>query len=185
MALAVGAHVGPWTEADLVGLPDDLQRYELLEGTLHVNPPPGGAHQLVSLKLAAALHAAVTPGLAVVEAMGVRLLEDSLFIPDIVVAARDAVVANRSGVLDPETIVLVVEIVSPGSRTADRLTKPTLYAGVGIVAFWRVELDDGPVIITYDLEQDRYVETATARPGETLTVDKPFPFTVDPIDLQP
>lgn len=190
--MAVGVHIGPWTEEDLVGLPDDLQHYELLEGILLVNPPPGGAHQLVSFKLATALHAAALPGLVVVEAMGVRLPDGSMFIPDVLVAQRDVVVANHSGILDPGAVALVVEIVSPGSRTTDRITKPTVYARAGIASFWRVELDDGPLVVAYRLEHGRYrlehgryLEIATARPGQPLTVDQPFPVTVDPADLQP
>jgi Uma2 family endonuclease len=183
--MAVGAHVGPWNEEDLVGLPEDTQRYELLEGTLLVNPPPGGAHQLVSLKLAGILHRAATPGLAVVEAMGVRLPDDTVFIPDVLVVTRDVVLANTSGILDPADVALVAEIVSPGSRTIDRLTKPALYARAGIASFWRVELHDGPVIFAYRLEHDRYVETGSARPGERLAVNEPFPVTIDPGDLQP
>jgi hypothetical protein len=46
--MAVGAHIGPWYEKDLLGLPDNGQRYELVEGALLVTPPPGGRHQLAS-----------------------------------------------------------------------------------------------------------------------------------------
>lgn len=150
-----------------------------------MNPPPGGIHQRLSLRLASALDAAATSGLTVVEVMGVRLPEGSVFIPDVMVASADAVLANRSGILDPSAVALVIEIVSPGSRTLDRFTKPTVYARAGIANFWRVELDDGPLIVTYRLEQGQYVETGSARPGETLTVDTPFPFTIDPVALKP
>jgi Uma2 family endonuclease len=185
VAVIVGAHVGPWTEEDLVGFPEDGQRYELLEGTLLVNPPPGGAHQRVSLKLAGVLDAAAPPGVVVVEAMGVRLPDGTVFIPDVLVAEREVVVANHSGILDHDAVALVVEIVSPGSRTADRLTKPAVYAQAGIASFWRVELDDGPAVVAYHLEQGRYVETGIALPGKPLTIDRPFPATIDPADLQP
>jgi Uma2 family endonuclease len=77
----------------------------------------------------------------VVEAVGVRLPDNTVFIPDVLVVARDAGLANRSGILDADDVALVVEIVSPGSRTTDRLTKPVLYALAGIASFWRVELD--------------------------------------------
>jgi len=183
--MVVGAHIGPWSEEDLVGLPDDVQRYELLEGTLLVSPPPSGAHQLVSLRLAGVLDDATTPGLAVVEAMGVRLPDNTVFIPDVVVATRDVVVTNRSGILDSAAVILVVEIVSPGSRTTDRLTKPAVYARAGISSFWRVELEDGPTLTAYTLDQGRYVEAGSARPGQRLAVDTPFPLSVDPADLRP
>lgn len=185
MTLTAGPHVGPWTEEDLVALPDDLQRYELLEGTLFVNPPPSGPHQLVSLKLASLLTAATSTGLVVVEAIGVRLLDNTVFIPDVLVAERQAVLGNRSGILDHDVVRLVVEIVSPGSKTIDRVTKPAVYARDGIPSFWRVEVEDGPAIFAYRLEQGRYIEVGSARAGEPIVVDEPFPVTIDPGDLRP
>jgi Uma2 family endonuclease len=185
VVLVVGAHVGPWNEEDLLGLPEDTQRYELLEGTLLVNPPPGGVHQRVSLKLAGVLDTAASADWAVVEAMGVRLPDNTVFIPDLLVARRDDVLANHSGILDPAAVALVVEIVSPGSRTTDRLTKPAVYARAGIASFWRVELDDGPAIFAYRLEQGRYVDAGSAGPGQRLVVSEPFAITVDPADIQP
>jgi Uma2 family endonuclease len=185
MAMAVGAHVGPWTEEDLVGLPSDTQRYELLEGALVVNPAPSGAHQRVSLMLAAVLDGAATPGWAVVQAMGVRLPDDTVFMPDVLVVTRDAVLANHSGILDAADVALVIEIVSPGSRTTDRLTKPAVYSRAGIASFWRVELTDGPAIFAYGIEDGRYAEVGSARPGERLMVEEPFPITLDPSDIRP
>jgi Uma2 family endonuclease len=143
VATAVGTHVGPWSEEDLLGLPEDAQRYELLEGTLLVNPLPGGVHQRISFRLTSLLDAAVLHDLVVVEAMGVRLPDNTVFIPDILVATRDVVLANDSGILDAGTVALVAEIVSPGSRTPDRITKPAVYASAGIDSFWRVEPEDG------------------------------------------
>lgn len=185
MALAVGTHAGPWTEEDLVALPEEAQRYELLEGTLLVNPPPGGAHQLVSWNLTGLLRAAASPDLAVVEAMGVRLPDNTVFIPDVLVATRDLVLANRSGIVDRSAVVLVAEIVSPGSRTTDRVTKPAVYARAGIASYWRVELEDGPEVVAYRLEAGRYQEAGSARPGEFLVLDWPFPVTFDPAALRP
>jgi hypothetical protein len=112
---------------------------------------------------------------------------------------RDVVLANHSGILDPADVSLVVEIVSPGSRTTDRLTKPALYARAGIASFWRVELDEGPAIFAYRLEQDRYrleqdryrleqdryAEAGSARPGERLVVTEPYALSLDPADLRP
>ncbi len=114
MTAAVGAHVGPWSEEDLVGLPEDGQRYELLEGALLVHPPPGGRHQLVSWEVTRELRQAAPPGVVVVEAMGVRLPDNTVFIPHVLVAERHAVVTNRSGILEAGNVSLVVEIVSPG-----------------------------------------------------------------------
>ena len=66
-------HNGPWTTADLAGLPDDGQRYEIIDGSLLVSPPPSPLHQLVAGRLAVFLRDAAPKGLDVVEAVGVRL----------------------------------------------------------------------------------------------------------------
>lgn len=183
--MALGTHIGPWNEEDLLALPEGVQRYELLDGTLLVNPPPAVAHQRLSGQLFSALSAAETPEFLVVEAVGVRLPNNTVFIPDVLVATRDIALPNESGILDPADVALVVEIVSPGSRTTDRVTKPAVYARAGIPSFWRVELEDGPAIVAYRLDQGRYIEVATARPGERLVVERPFAVSIDPADLQP
>jgi Uma2 family endonuclease len=185
VAIAVGPHFGPWTEEDLIGLPDETRRYELLEGVLLVNPPPAAAHQVVSFRLARVLDDAAITGLMVVEAVGIRLPDHTMLIPDVLVATRDAVLANHSGILDPAEVALAVEIVSPSSRTTDRLTKPALYARVGIPSFWRVELEDGPAVFAYRLQQGTYVEVVAVSPGERLVVNEPFPIILDPGDLRP
>jgi Uma2 family endonuclease len=185
MATAIDTHFGPWSEEDLVGLPESMPRCELLEGTLLVNPPAAVPHQAVSRRLANLLELACTAELIVVEAVGVRLPDNTVFIPDVLVVARDVGLADSSGILDSAAVALAVEIVSPGSRTADRFTKPAVYARAGIPSFWRVELEDDPGVFAYRLEQGRYVVAGTARPGERLVVSKPFPVSIDPAHLRP
>lgn len=185
MAVALDPHAGPWTEADLLSLPEGGPRIELLEGTLLVNPPSSTPHQLVSLNLALALREAVGPGLVVVEAVGVRGPADTVLIPDVLVVSREAALANRSGIHDAEDVLLVVEIVSPSSRTADRLAKPSVYARAGIPSYWRVEPEEGPSIVAYRLDGEAYVETGSARPGDPLTLEVPFPLWLDPSCLRP
>ena len=40
--------LGLWTLADLDGLPDDGRRYEIIDGSLLVSPPPSNDHQLLA-----------------------------------------------------------------------------------------------------------------------------------------
>jgi Uma2 family endonuclease len=47
-----GVHVGPWTVADLLAMPEDGIRYEVVDGALIVNPPPALGHQTYSRRLA-------------------------------------------------------------------------------------------------------------------------------------
>lgn len=180
-------HGGPWTERDLLALPDDGQRHELVEGRLLVSPPPAGPHQQTVLRLAGLLLAATPPNLDTVEGLGVRVPGGSILVPDLLVADLEAVSANRSGILDPGSVHLVVEIVSPGSVIMDRLTKPVLYAQAEIPSFWRVELGEGgPSIATFRLEDGGgYVAEAASGPSEPLVVAKPFPVRIDAGALAP
>ncbi|GAA5141283.1 hypothetical protein GCM10023340_02740 [Nocardioides marinquilinus] len=77
------------TRADLAAFPDDGWRYELLDGMLLVSPSPSLAHQRAALNLAVLLHAACPDDLYVMVApFDVTLADDTVFIPDLLVAPR-------------------------------------------------------------------------------------------------
>src|SRR5256886_11106263 len=50
MPMRVPEHDG-WVEADLDWLPDDGNRYELIDASLHVTPPPSYGHNAVGLRI--------------------------------------------------------------------------------------------------------------------------------------
>jgi Uma2 family endonuclease len=54
----------------------------------------------------------------------------------------------------PEHVLLVVEVVSPGSETTDRIVKAHQYARAGIQFYWRVEqaATGAPLVYTYVLD---------------------------------
>lgn len=85
--------------------------------------------------------------------MAIRLDDRQVPVPDVIVLPSEAYdrddMANHFMV---EDVVLVVEVVPPGSADRDRDTKPHKYAHAGIEHFWRIEDDDGrPVVYTYVL----------------------------------
>jgi len=186
-------HVGRWTVDDVMALPENGIRYEVVDGALIVNPPPSPSHQDVSFLLHRMLHdAARTAGrrVRIWEAVGLTLPDEQLLIPDIVVARGNASRASWP-LIQPADVLLTVEIVSPGSRTRDRTEKPYLYAEAGIPHFWRVELGNFrgrterlPVVFAHALGEDgeyRLVQRVGA--GTAFTVDEPLPVTFDPADL--
>jgi Uma2 family endonuclease len=184
--VSVGAaRTDPWTVDALYALPDDGMRHELLDGTLLVSPPPSVPHQLAARRLVAAITAAAPPDVEVLEATGVAL-RAGVLVPDVVVARAAAVhAAHRS--LAPEDVLLVVEIVSPSSRTADRRWKPEAYAESGIPRFLRVELDavPGPQLVLATLGGDgRYAIDTVVPAGRPTRLGLPFPVLVDPATLQ-
>jgi Uma2 family endonuclease len=122
--------------ADLEAMPDDGRRYELIGGAIVMTRAPGPAHQRVSRRLVARLEAAVPPGHEVFDApIDLDLPGEQRVQPDLVVVPLSSVGEKRLSL----TVLLVVEIVSGGSRTQDTVTKRAVYAAAGIPAYWIVD----------------------------------------------
>ena len=139
------------TVDDLETMPDDGNRYEVIEGELFVSRSPGLTHQIVSdnilvlLRNFLRLHplgvAVSTPGLILSQYSGV--------IPDIVFfsnPSRDRVVSGERLVSAPD---LVIEILSRGSENVrrDRIAKRQLYSKHGVSEYWIVDHHDRVVEI--------------------------------------
>jgi Uma2 family endonuclease len=97
---------------------------------------------------------------------------------DVVVYRADAIDVTPTR---PEHVLLVVEVVSPGSETTDRVVKTDQYAKAGIAFSWRVEqpATGVPLVYTYILDP----ASRTYRDGDVFTgVVKalaPFPVEID------
>lgn len=186
MSVAFADHVGPWTIADVERLADVGDRYELLTpGVLTVSPAPGTQHQRASRRLANLLEGAAAAAGAAVEVLenvNVEAPGGRLAVPDI------AIVDHEFASTDPtrypcNTVLGVVEIVSPGSEPQDRVIKPQLYADAGIAVYWRFELTPEPHIVVSEIHRGRYVQTVTAMAGQRSLVSCTFPVEVDPAEL--
>jgi Uma2 family endonuclease len=170
-----------WTFEDLLQIPDDGHRYEIVDGSLHVSPAPGIPHQRVAGRLADVLKEAAPKDLEVLQAVGL-VCGRHVPIPDIVVGARWPSLDSLN--FWPADVRLVVEVMSPGSVFADRVSKPAQFASAGIPAFWRVELNgpDTPLVVVHALHGDAYREVSRVRAGESATVDAPYQVDLRPAD---
>jgi Uma2 family endonuclease len=168
---------------DLDRLPDDGQRYELIDGVVTVAPSPTVLHQYVASRLEWQLATAAPVGSLVVQAVGVVLAEDQCPIPDILVLHRQ--VDSQLNRILAADVAIAVEVVSPSTRSTDRFRKPSQYGIAGIPWFWRVELD--PIqVIAYRLgSHGEYVEVAQAGSGQRFAAAEPFPVECDPAELLP
>ncbi|MEV4498727.1 Uma2 family endonuclease [Micromonospora arborensis] len=128
-----------YTLEDLLTLPDDAPRVELVDGVIQVTPSPTLGHQDISFLLRLWLHSRVPGHLRVAQAMGVGLSFNTSRQPDVLLCHSE-VKSDRSR-LRAEDVVLAVEIVSPGTRRIDRFAKPGEYAAAGIPFYWRIEQD--------------------------------------------
>jgi Uma2 family endonuclease len=175
------------TAADYEALPEEVCRgVEIVGGAIVVNPAPRRPHQRILRRLSYELETAFDPSLAVATAVDLRLRETPLLNrrPDIVV--YDATL-DDDAVLRPEHCVLVVEVMSPGSVTADQTDKPAEYARAGIPHFWRVEntTDDAAGLTVFCYRLDPTTGTYASAGAHTIkmTVTDPFALSVDFTDL--
>lgn len=145
----------PLTLADVsrLAVDDESHRYELVDGNLLVRPLDDADHAAIITRLLVWLVTNGYGGGKVLDTPGLRISGQSTGrSPDILVLRTPA----GSGVewIDPADAVLVVEVVSSGSETLDRLTKPGEYAHAGITHFWRVERDGPATVHLYRLGVD-------------------------------
>lgn len=176
---SIAEHFGPWGEADYLGLDNGINRIELISGNLLVSPWPDVAHQTALAPLiAATMRAAADSGLAVWRNAQVRLAEDTIVMPDLVVAD----IRPAREVVDSSEVVLLGEVLSPTTTVIDQVLKAHLYATARIGWYLTAELEPVSVKLRR-LQGERYFEHAVARLGQTLASSFPFPFAVATTDL--
>jgi Uma2 family endonuclease len=175
----------PWTIDDLADLPDDGNRYEILDGSLIVSPPPDSFHCGSATRLARLLDRVAPADLTISTArFGVFLQDGCAYcVPDIV-AVRTAALDRRVPALDPTDVPLVVEVISPTSTGRDRVTKRYEYAAAGIAHYWIVDQDQRTLsVLRLDASSLRYEESATVKAGQRFETGDPFPISLDPADF--
>jgi Uma2 family endonuclease len=139
----VMAYPAAYASADAVrAMPDDGNRYEVVWGELLVSPSPRPAHQRVVLRIATLL-AAYCDTFGTVEPMlspaDISWSEDTLVQPDVFVVPRAE--AARGTWDAVRTLLLVIEVLSPGTARHDRFTKRRLYQEQQVPTVWLVDLD--------------------------------------------
>lgn len=133
----------------LDALPDDGQRYEIIDGVLYVTPSPAVPHQDIVLALASRLQGyldsngiASSIGKVLVSPSDVRRGDRTRnrVQPDVYVVRR--VDGKRPPVpYDVSDLLLAVEVVSPSSALHDYQRKRDLYLREGVGEYWVVNVD--------------------------------------------
>jgi Uma2 family endonuclease len=183
-ALAAPAyyHAGPWTIDEVLDLPDNGMRYELVDERLVVSSVPAPRHQRAARRLANLLEAGAPLDLESSIEVNLRIGVE-LLIPDVVVAASASLGHVR--VVDSADVRIVVEVLSPGNTKFDRAWKPQRYAEGGVPIYLEVELEGAgaPRVTAFELRGKGYVPIAEARAGELLELTEPYDIRFDPAEL--
>ncbi|MFE3058232.1 Uma2 family endonuclease [Nocardia sp. NPDC059239] len=171
---------GGFVAEDLDRLPDLPPRTELIDGSLVFVSPQAKFHRLANILLDAGLRRNVPADMRVRGEMTVTLDRDQRPEPDVIVVHADRDGDHGLTGYQADDVVLVVEIVSPDSRTRDRERKPQLYARAGISHFWRVENVDGrPVVYVYELDPATSTYALTGIHHDRLQLTVPFEIDID------
>jgi len=129
-----------WTVDMLDALPDDLQRYEIIDGVLYVTPAPSYGHQFVSGEFHVRLHEYLR-GSSIARVLyspaDVRRGDRTRnrVQPDVFVVRlqHGKVPVYPFGLGD---LLLIIEVQSPSNSTLDYQVKRRLYLKEGVPEYW-------------------------------------------------
>lgn len=161
--MALSKPAGTWTYEDLLSLPDDGRRYEIIEGDLYEMPAPSWEHSTTVMNLILMLA-------PVIQSLGGLLRTaplDTFFQgadpvqPDIlVILPGSRAVGGGRGVQGPPD--LLIEVLSPSNRGHDVLTKRSLYARAGVREYWIVDpMERAVEILVLDRDALHTVQVAS------------------------
>ena len=145
-----GPRQGQWTYDDYAALPDDGQRYEVMNGVLIMAPAPTPEHQGVSTLLLVYLFQysqAIGLGKIFAAPLDVELASNRVVQPDILVVLNANLhkIAAKRFIGAPD---LVIEIASPGTELYDRLSKYEAYEQAGVSEYWMVNSSDKSIEVS-------------------------------------
>jgi Uma2 family endonuclease len=158
------------TYDDYCELPNDRNRYEILDGELSVTPAPRTKHQSISGHLYRIIaNHVVTNQLGDIYAAptDVILAPTTVVQPDLIFIGND-----RRGIVTERAIegapTLVIEILSPTTHRADRQTKAQLYAKYEVPHYWLLDPDQ-QTLEAYELVGDQYKLVVKVQNAATFT----------------
>jgi Uma2 family endonuclease len=158
-----------FTHADLLAMPDDGKRREIVEGELFVPPSSNLGHQRISrrIELALANYLEAHPiGEIFYAPMDVILSDFDVLEPDLLIVLNEHREILKTWV--EGTPDLVIEILSSTTANRDRGLKLKAYARHGVTEYWIVD-PDRRAIEVYRLGRERYRLSQVFRKGDSLT----------------
>jgi Uma2 family endonuclease len=174
-------HGRPFTVHDLEAIPDDGNRYELIDGTILVGPAPGFRHQKIVAQLVVRLDGICPPDMHVLPApFAVRPSDSVELQPDLLVA-RDEDITEKNLPVAP---LLAVEVLSPSSVLKDLNFKKAAYQRMGVASYWVVD-PRKPSLTVFELDGTgfRYELVGEVMGDKAFEATQPFAVRIVPAEL--
>jgi Uma2 family endonuclease len=159
---------------------------ELVEGRFVMSPSPAPDHSYAAGELKAQLRAQLPDGIEALEDLDVDLqlappdAPGTVRRPDLIVVPRDARlrVRREGGVLRASEVLVVMEVVSPGSKRTDHIVKRSEYADAGIPHYWIVDIEPPVSLLACHLAGEfGYADGGAVT--DTFSTTEPFTATID------
>lgn len=175
------------TVEDYMRLPDDGERYEIIDGELHVTPSPNLRHQAIvgelHLAIGNLLKANPHLGRVFVARLDVVLSRHDVVEPDLLVVAGD-----QLDILTPKNVqgppAILVEVLSPSTRRVDQVKKRALFDRVGVREYWLVDPQHDCVTVIRRGPQRELIETKLTKEGDGVVATPILPgWTLSVADL--
>lgn len=135
---------------------------ELIDNILYMSPSPFFNHQIIITKLISKIHSFLektASGITLTAPYDVYLDETSNAVqPDIIVVLNDQEdIINKEGHIHGVPSMLI-EILSPGNKSHDLITKKELYERFGVKEYHIVD-PETKLVITFEHEGGKYQKT--------------------------
>ncbi|GAA1285336.1 Uma2 family endonuclease [Pseudonocardia aurantiaca] len=164
----------------------ELGYSELVQGRLLMTLSPAADHNRAAFELGVALRGQLPPEFEVLLDMDVDLqlapadAPGTVRRPDVIVASREARLRTRrdGGVIRASEVLVVVEVLSPGSRRTDHVHKRGEYADAGIAHYWILDVSEPVSLLACHLAGEFGYADAGAVTG-SFSAAEPFPAKID------
>jgi Uma2 family endonuclease len=174
-------HGRPFTVDDLAGMPDDGNRYELIDGMLLVTPAPGWGHQEMGGTAYVLLRERCPSDLrALIAPFAVQTAFDSEVQPDVIVTRYVDLTPKNL----PVAPLLAVEVLSRSTRLKDLNLKKAHYERIGVASYWILDPTEPGSLTVFELDDEgRYQQVAHVEGDDEFVAERPFPVTIVPARL--
>ncbi|MFE7975250.1 Uma2 family endonuclease [Streptomyces shenzhenensis] len=174
---------------------DDLVRYweemewpegskvEIIEGIITVSPPPSNAHNDIADLVQRELYQVIPRHWGIYQTLGTAVPScDGLYMPDLVVAPREVLRAEKRDYVPAAAAELIVEVTSRLHASNDRIGKAAGYAQAGVPLYLLIDswAPGGPTVTLYGEPKDEvYRVLGAVKFGDPVTLPEPFGLRID------